>query len=451
MNKRLVLILGLLGILSFAQPSWSDSIVRVGACATPGTAWGVFIQGLYGFVADVGGITSIDISLPSSPNYLHYLNQPGCGGAGINIKDTLAYLNAFGGPSFTIVNIANPSLLVKISDVEVPGYGGDYPKGVTIKDSLAYFADGSAGFLIIDISDLLNPSILCTLDTPGRVIDLFVRDTLAYLADKDSLLIVNVSNPSNPSIIGHVGIPGCGAYDVWVSGNYAFVTEEDYLGGQGKVNMINISNPTLPTLVKQLSMAATPYGLFVVNDKVYVAADDWWAPKKKKGEGKADIEGGIRVVHWEEPDSMNLLASFDTPSRCRDIFVVDSFIYIAAWDSFMIYKYISTGITEDEKKSPETTNSFITYPNPFFNQTTISFFIPSKSFVSVEIYDAQGRRVKDLAGVYLVPGRYQIAWNGVNNNGEKVTSGVYFVKLIKKSGMIRSERQEKVIYINERR
>jgi len=35
-----------------AQTAMADSIERVGACATPGTAWGVFIQGLYGFIAD---------------------------------------------------------------------------------------------------------------------------------------------------------------------------------------------------------------------------------------------------------------------------------------------------------------------------------------------------------------------------------------------------------------
>lgn len=445
-----LLLFCVIAISLTAQTARADSIVRVGACVTPGSANGVFTQGQYSYIADRGGLTSIDISIPETPNVTDFLGLEWP--TGVFVIDTLAFLNgALAGPAFAIINISDPANLTRISWIIVPIYGGDEPKGIYATDSLAYFADGSAGFLIIDISDLLNPSILCTLDTPGRVIDLFVRDTLAYLADKDSLLIVNVSNPSNPSIIGHIGIPSTGAYDVWVTGNYAFVTEEDGFGGQGKVNMIDISNPTLPTLVKQVSMAATPYGLFVVNDKVYVSADDWWAQGKKKGEDKADIEGGIRVAYWEEPDSMNLLVSFDTPGRCRDIFVVDSFIYIAAWDSFIIYKYISTGIAESDKKVKQTTSFFITYPNPFSNQTTISFVIPSKSFVSVEIYDAQGRRVKDLAGGYFVPGRYEIIWNGKDNNGIEITSGVYFVKLITKSGMIRSEKKEKIVYVNERR
>lgn len=446
MNKRIIVVLIAFCIFSFAQQR--DSIVRVGACATPGVAWGVFIQGTYAFVADVGGVTSIDIFSPSSPNVLDFLNQTRCEASGIYLKDTLGHLNAaFAGPSFTVIDITNPSSLTRVSWVEVPAYGGDIPKGIFVIDSLVYFADGSAGFLIINISDLLSPTILCTLDTPGRVIDLFVRDTLAYLADLDSLLIVNVSDPYNPVIIGHIGIAGGGAYDVWVSGDYAFITEEDWFGGQGKVNMVDISDPTAPFLVDQISMAATPYGLFVVSDKIYVAADDWWEPPKKQGEGRADIEGGIRIIHWQEPDSMNLLVTFDTPGRCRDIFMVDSFIYIAAWDSFMIYKYVSTGVAEEIGKRSEAVNSFYVSPNPFSYQTTISFVIQMRSFVSVEIYDALGRRIKTLAGGYFVPGYYQVKWDGSCDDGLQAARGVYYVKIFKKAGSIRNEKEAKIMYI----
>ncbi|MCK4396871.1 T9SS type A sorting domain-containing protein [candidate division WOR-3 bacterium] len=451
MKNRLgfIILFCIFAISLTVQTVRSDSIERLGACATPGSADGVFTQGWYSYIADRGGLTSIDISAPETPTVCDFLDLEWP--TGVFVIDTLAFLNgALAGPAFAIINISDPTNLSRISWILIPE-GGIYCKGIMVVDTLVYLADGSAGFLIINVGDLLNPTILSTVNTSGYVYDLYVKDSLAFLADFNSLLIVNVSDPFNPVAVGSLSVNGGGAYDVWVAGNYAFVTKKDYLGGHGKVNMIDISDPMTPTFVKQVSMNATPYGLFVVNDKVYVAADDWWAPPRKKGEGRADIEGGIRVVHWEEPDSMNLLVSFDTPGRCRDIFVVDSFIYIADRDSFMIYKYVSTGIAENKKKSPETTSSFITYPNPFSKQTQISFSISSNSFASLEIYDERGRRVRDLAGGYLVPGKYKVIWDGVNNNAEKVTSGVYFVKLMTKSGMIRIERQKKVIYINERR
>lgn len=442
MNKITVVVLITFSTLSFAQQR--DSIVRVGACETPGSADGVCVRNSYAFIADRAGFTSIDVSIPQNPTVSDFnnLERP----TGVFISDTLAYLNgALSGPAFAIFNIADPTNLTRISWVIVPIYGGDEPKGIYARDSLAYFADSDGGFLIISISDLLNPTILCTFDTPGRVIDLCVRDTLAYLADDDSLLIVNVSDPSNPAIIGHIDIPGGGVYDVWVSGSYAFVTEEDFFGGQGKVNMIDITDPTSPTLVEQISMAATPYGLFVLNDKVYVAADDWWVSAKEK-KGRADIEGGIRVVHWEAPDSMNLLVSFDSPGRCRDIFVIDSFLYVTVVDSFMIYKYVQTGIVECNNESASL-QSLIGFPNPFNAQTKISFVIYCKSFASVEIYDVQGRRIRDLVGGYFTPGRYEVIWGGKDNSGSKVATGVYYVKLSTKSGIIRSEKVVKVLYV----
>lgn len=442
-NTRIVGVLITFIILSFAQQR--DSIVRVGACATPGAADGVFTQGQYTYIADRGGLTSIEISIPSLPSVSYYLNQPRCEALGVYIKDTIAYLNSAGGPSFTLVNISNPSLLVRISYVEVPIWGGAEPKGIYAGDTIAYFADGSAGFLIIDISNLLNPTILCTLNTPGRVSDLCVRDTLAYLADDDSLLIMNISNPYNPVIIGHISIPGSGAYDVWVTGNYAFVTEEDLFGGQGKVNMIDITDPTSPTLVEQISMAATPYGLFVLNDKVYVAADDWWSPGRKKGEGRADIEGGIRIIHWEEPDSMSLLARFDTPGRCRDIFVVDSFIYIAAWDSFMIYKYITTGITENEKKYLEPISSFEVYPNPAIKNVSCELEFRQSCRLNLIVYDKIGRKVRDIHRGSIVAGRTIFIWDGEDEEGKSVAEGTYFIKAKVTEPVF--QESEKVIYL----
>ena len=59
MNKKFAVVLTAFVTLSFAQQR--DSIVRVGACATPGSADGVNTQGQYSYIADRGGLTSIDI------------------------------------------------------------------------------------------------------------------------------------------------------------------------------------------------------------------------------------------------------------------------------------------------------------------------------------------------------------------------------------------------------
>ncbi len=64
------------------------------------------------------------------------------------------------------------------------------------------------------------------------------------------------------------------------------------------------------------------------------------------------------------------------------------------------------------------------YPNPFNPATTISFALPSKLFVSVNIFDALGRVVSVLVFQELPPGRYSRQWNATY-----LPSGVYFYRL----------------------
>ena len=71
------------------------------------------------------------------------------------------------------------------------------------------------------------------------------------------------------------------------------------------------------------------------------------------------------------------------------------------------------------------------YPNPFNPVTTISFSLPRSENISISVYDLLGRRVRNLIQdkTYLA-GVHQLAWDGKNDPGEKVASGVYFIRFI---------------------
>ena len=112
----------------------------------------------------------------------------------------------------------------------------------------------------------------------------------------------------------------------------------------------------------------------------------------------------------------------------------------------MIYKYASTGIAESNQELT-LLRPLTIYSNPFSDQTEISFAIPTRAFVSLEIFDALGRRIRDLVGGYFTPGQYEVTWNGKDSSELKVASGVYYIKLSIKSGSTRSERKRKVMYI----
>ncbi|VAX29003.1 hypothetical protein MNBD_IGNAVI01-3088, partial [hydrothermal vent metagenome] len=70
------------------------------------------------------------------------------------------------------------------------------------------------------------------------------------------------------------------------------------------------------------------------------------------------------------------------------------------------------------------------YPNPFNPSTTIRFSIPKNEKVRLEVYDIRGRLVNSLVDSEVMSaGTYESKWNGTNNRGEKVTSGIYIARL----------------------
>jgi len=70
------------------------------------------------------------------------------------------------------------------------------------------------------------------------------------------------------------------------------------------------------------------------------------------------------------------------------------------------------------------------YPNPFNPSTIISYEVPDDNVpVSLIIYDIQGREVKSLINSIQNAGRYKITWDGTNNEGEKVSTGIYIYRL----------------------
>ena len=70
------------------------------------------------------------------------------------------------------------------------------------------------------------------------------------------------------------------------------------------------------------------------------------------------------------------------------------------------------------------------FPNPFNPTTTIAFDIVESVPVSLAVYDVAGRRVATLVDGEVTPaGRYERVWNGRDDRGRTVASGVYFYRL----------------------
>ena len=76
---------------------------------------------------------------------------------------------------------------------------------------------------------------------------------------------------------------------------------------------------------------------------------------------------------------------------------------------------------------PHQVQCFPAYPNPFNPETRLDFTIPQRAFVDIQIFDVRGRRITSLASGMYGAGLHTVSWDGHDETGNLVSSGLYFV------------------------
>ena len=85
---------------------------------------------------------------------------------------------------------------------------------------------------------------------------------------------------------------------------------------------------------------------------------------------------------------------------------------------------------KEENKNNTIKLELLNFPNPFKGVTSIEYQVVSKGPISLEVYDASGRLIRNLAKVQSTEHRaYTTIWDGRDENGELLPAGVYFIEL----------------------
>ena len=171
-------------------------------------------------------------------------------------------------------------------------------------------------------------------------------------------------------------------------------------------------------------------------------------------------QNGVNIINWlegnidEDPlfDSLGTYPfALSELSPCVDAGTPDTTgLFLPLWD--MLYNHrvwdgdnngtaiIDMGCYEygaepyveaTQNQIPNTQYQLTNYPNPFNPSTTISFNISRKDakHAKIEIYNLKGQKIKTLMDCYTSPGEFELIWNGRDDNGKPVTSGVYMYQL----------------------
>ncbi len=98
-------------------------------------------------------------------------------------------------------------------------------------------------------------------------------------------------------------------------------------------------------------------------------------------------------------------------------------------DLFLVSGYLDNLTSINNEEVNPVIIDISSYPNPFNPTTTISFSILKDSNIELSIYNLKGQKVRQLVGNQLTSGEHSIIWNGKDDNGKSVSSGIYFYQL----------------------
>lgn len=94
---------------------------------------------------------------------------------------------------------------------------------------------------------------------------------------------------------------------------------------------------------------------------------------------------------------------------------------------------------KDQPTKPDQFSLYQNYPNPFNSSTIIKYQLAKKCLVQLEIYDVLGRLLKTLVSSNQNAGQYEIVWDGNDNNGHMLSSGLYFYHI--RAGEFQAEKK----------
>ncbi len=120
---------------------------------------------------------------------------------------------------------------------------------------------------------------------------------------------------------------------------------------------------------------------------------------------------------------------FTVTNVTKDGFTYDPDANLETSDSVTgppLVKFVSDGA---DFESPTNFALFGNFPNPFNPETTIRYQLPEQSQVTIEIYNFRGQLVRSLYKGYQTQGSHSVIWNGMDDTGQHVSSGVYLIQM----------------------
>lgn len=307
----------------------------------PGIVQGVFLSGELAFVAvGEGGLQIIDVADPGSPRWI--------GGMGtlfaqaVQVADGVAFVADDSG-GLLLIDVADPSAPHELQSLNMSA------TDLVVRDGFAYVAD-SETLWVVNVANAMAPQVQSKLRVDQPIEGIDIVDGLVYLVAGQSFNIIDVADPTSPREASRLSL----SFDseaVRVSAGHAFVA------GQFGLYVVDTADPEAPHQLSAFTTEDGLEGLWVDGDQVYVVdgrgsqgmriidVSDRRAPRQIGALGSPTTvtgvavsghhayvlhDGGLRVVDIGDPAVLREVGGVDMPGFARDIDLGGNFAFVAA-------------------------------------------------------------------------------------------------------------------------
>jgi hypothetical protein len=444
-----------LSILSIHDPV---SPFLVGTLAIRNGGSRVAARGQYAYLAAwSAGMRIVDLGLRKTPPVAATFEVQG-GAFDVAISEGLAYVACdqtySSSAGLEIWDVATPETPVFRGRIDTPGWGG--PR-VDASGSFACLADDT-GLYVIDVGDPTRPTLAMTLTLFNFTLDVALRGDVAYVVGgyPFEMIVVDLSRLGNRPVRSRHPM-ATGGWTAAVIGDLLCV------GTQNRLFLFDVDDPRSPVLLTNLWVGSrvlniAPVGetlLYVAthqNDVVIVDISDPAVPvllgsfatagePTAIGVGKrygfiADNFAGVQIVDVADAENPRIIGGACV-GGVSGMAVQNGFAVCAQGEESTL-KILSpqcgTGSGEGFLRPRTETNepagfALDTWPNPFAREISAVFSVPAGREVDLAIYDVAGRRLRALTRGRFPAGEHRIVWDGTANDGMRIASGVYFLRL----------------------
>ena len=481
-----------------------DNPTEVGISDSIGVAHSINIYQNYAYVTEYcGNISVVDISNVSSPVNIGSYHTDTNFNNSVNIgstlyiaslKDGLKIIDAenpsnlievgnyevqdffkdvyvYNGYAF-LIGSAKTVRIIDVHNPESPTVIGTFSTQYGIMNAYVYqdnlyLVDYDYNIHFIDISDINSPSEVGCFEVEMYASEVLFKNHYAFI-NASPLKIYDINNYDNIVELSQIPLDNFQKFIVF--GNYLYL----YSIYTSEFKIYDISNISSPQLVStyNVNFENNIRGITATDNAVFI------------------LDNNFIIHNFDVSDiySPTEVATFDTEQNLNDIYVYqiyakDNFLYIGdsgigfrvinvndltnpfeggyyelpfeglkicnngdnfyvvdSFDGLYILQNNLLGVDFDNLIVNKNGMLYQNYPNPFNPTTKIKFSLQSPNDVDLSIYNLKGQKISTLVSGFKDRGNYSVVWNGKDQYGKNVSSGIYLYKL-KLNGKIQKIRK----------